>query len=52
MPKKLKKGSDIMDFDSMLNSQLGKIMGLTEKDRPKFEKRNYTLHCICIRNKT
>ena len=39
MPKKLKRGSDIMDFDSMLNSQLGKIMGLTEKDRPKFEKR-------------
>ena len=28
-----------MDFDSMLNSQLGKMMGLTEKDRPKFEKR-------------
>ena len=39
MPKKLKGGSDIMDFDSMLNSQLGKMMGLTEKDRPKFEKR-------------
>ena len=38
MPKKLKKGSDIMDFDSLLNSQLGKMMGLTEKDRPKFEK--------------
>lgn len=39
MPKKLKRGSDIMDFDSMLNSQLGKMMGLTEKDRSKFEKR-------------
>ena len=33
-----KKKNDIMDFDSMLNSQLGKIMGLTEKDRSKFEK--------------
>ena len=38
MPKKLKKGSDIMDFDSLLNSQLGKMMGLTEKDRSMFEK--------------
>ena len=33
----VKKG-DIMDFDSLLNSQLGKIMGITEKDRGKFEK--------------
>ena len=39
MPKKLKRGSDIMDFDSMLNSQLGKMMGLTEKDRPNSKKR-------------
>ena len=27
-----------MDFDSLLNSQLGKMIGLTEKDRSMFEK--------------
>ena len=33
-----KQKGNIMDFDSLLNSQLGKIMGITEKDRGKFEK--------------
>tara|TARA_R100000315_G_scaffold38424_1_gene16261 strand:+ start:846 stop:1193 length:348 start_codon:yes stop_codon:yes gene_type:complete len=34
-----KKKEGIMDFDSLLNSQLGQMVGLTEKDRSKFEKR-------------
>ena len=31
MPKKLKKYKRTMDFDSMLNSQLGKIMGYRKR---------------------